>query len=292
LVVAFGTLLPKGYCKNLNYKLGSYGQMNTRLKEADSIQKIDILFIGASDAYRGFDPREFKKSGFATFNLGSSSQSPLQSEILLKDYLKVLKPEKVVYAVSNFTLCSDGVESSLDFVANRKLDRKIIPMVLKVQNAKSINTLLYAWFRQNLSADNNFEEPRVTDEDIYIDGGYVEKKFLDFNKKSKMTLGGSAMTTNQFQMHAFENILDMLKKDGIELVLLKTPVAHYQDYCNSYSEIWNESQKYFSKHGKFYNFNQPNMGFVDTLHFNDQYHLNQRGVEKFNAMLIDSLLKN
>src|SRR5689334_14184152 len=79
-VAALGTLP----FKNLNYRLGAYGHLFTRVKEIDSVKKVDILFLGSSHSYRGFDPRIFKQYGLTSFNLGSSSQTPIQAKILLE----------------------------------------------------------------------------------------------------------------------------------------------------------------------------------------------------------------
>lgn len=289
LVVIWGEVMPKGFKKNINYRVGSYGHMNTRVREAKQFENVDILFLGASDAYRSFDTRIFEAQGYKSFNLGSSSQSPLQTEVLLKKYLPTLNPKKVIYAVSPFVLCSDGVESALDLEANEDIDWNTFKMVMNVNQIKPYNTFIYATYRQLRHKDDNFIEPLETDEDKYVKGGFVEKKNYTFNSKLKVATTKNDLEFNVRQKCAFENILLMLQSSGAEILLVKTPVAHYQEYSQP---LWDSIQTYYASKAPYYNFNQPNMGFVDTLHFNDQYHLNQRGVEKFNAMLIDSLLKN
>jgi hypothetical protein len=289
LVVVWGEVMPKGFKKNINYRVGSYGHMNTRMKEAKQLENVDVLFLGASDAYRSFDTRVFEANGYNVFNLGSSSQSPLQTEVLLKRYLPTLKPKKVIYAVSPFVLCSDGVESALDLEANEEIGLNTLKMVVRVNQIKPYNTFIYSAYRQLLRKDDNFEEPLETDEDKYIKGGFVEKKYFDFNSKMKVATTKNDLEFNNKQKRAFENILSMLQSIGAEIILVKTPVARYEQYTHP---LWDSIQSYYTTKAPYYNFNQPNMGFVDTLHFNDQYHLNQRGVEKFNAMLIDSLFKN
>lgn len=39
------------------------------------LNNCDILFLGSSHCYRGFDPRVFKNIGYNIFNLGTSSQT-------------------------------------------------------------------------------------------------------------------------------------------------------------------------------------------------------------------------
>ena len=90
--------------------------MLTRLNEVKNIKNIDILFLGSSHTYRGFDTRVFKKNGYNSFNLGSSSQSPIQTLTLTKRYLNQLNPKLIVYEVYPTTFTIDGIESSLDII--------------------------------------------------------------------------------------------------------------------------------------------------------------------------------
>ena len=78
LLILWGEFMPGMFKKNLNYSLGAYGHMYTRIREAEKVKNIDILFIGSSHAYRGFDTRIAKEYGFESFNLGSSSGSSVK----------------------------------------------------------------------------------------------------------------------------------------------------------------------------------------------------------------------
>ncbi|MFQ3676285.1 MAG: hypothetical protein SNJ64_07080 [Endomicrobiia bacterium] len=73
LIIIWGNYFPSFLKQNLVYKIGAYGHLFSRLKEVKSTNTIDILFLGSSHTYRGFDSRIFKRYGYETFNLGSSS---------------------------------------------------------------------------------------------------------------------------------------------------------------------------------------------------------------------------
>src|SRR3972149_6768649 len=47
------------------------------LAEFDRTQNYDLIFLGSSHCYRCFDPFVFQKFGLTTYNLGSSSQTPI-----------------------------------------------------------------------------------------------------------------------------------------------------------------------------------------------------------------------
>ncbi len=141
-----GRLCTYFFEKNLNYRIGSYGHMFSRIKEIPNLKEIDILFLGSSHSYRGFDTRIFKKNNLNTFNLGSSGQTPLQTEILMKRYLKIIKPKLIIFEVYPNTFSIDGVESTLDIIANDEIDFEIIKLAFKQNNIKIYNTLLYGLY--------------------------------------------------------------------------------------------------------------------------------------------------
>ena len=135
-VVLFGLMAPGALKKNLTFPIGSYGHMFSRIKEVQTKKNIDLLFVGSSHSYRGFDPRIFKDHNYSCFNLGSSSQSPIQTEILFKRYLDQLNPKLVVFEVYPKTFESDGVEAGLDLLANDKIDLNVIKMCFQLNNIK------------------------------------------------------------------------------------------------------------------------------------------------------------
>ena len=96
-------------------ELDSYGHMYSRISEIKNQEDVDILFLGSSHAYRGFDTRIFLENGYKSFNLGSSAQTPTQTKVLVERYLGSLNPELVIYEVYPKTFTMDGVESSLDY---------------------------------------------------------------------------------------------------------------------------------------------------------------------------------
>lgn len=280
LNVAFGTFVPQRFKKNLNYKLGGNGFLYSRLKEADTTKNVDVLFLGSSHAYRGYDSRLFAKQGLKTFNLGSSSQSPLITEVFVERYLNQLNPKLVIFDIYPRVFESDGVESTLDVVANSKINKGIFELAFEVNNIKVYNTLIYSYFKQKIKPITYKEEPhRIPD--TYIAGGYVEsyKKYLP-----KKTIVPGKYEISDKQMDAFVRIVDLLKAKKIPYVLVQSPISK-----KLYSSIKNNHQvdEICSKYGKYYNFNET-MNLPDSVFFDDN-HLNQLGVNQFNQKLIETL---
>ena len=280
----YGSFAPSVLNPNLKYKMGSYGHLYSRINEIEEYNNLDLLFLGSSHAYRGFDTRIFKKNGYKSFNLGSSSQTPLQTKVLLKRYLDILKPDKVIYEVYPNTFEVDGVESSIDLISNDDNDIHSLKMAVNVNNIITYNTFIYCSLRDVFKLDDSFEESKSHGRDTYISGGYVEKDMDFYNpvefKKKKIEI-------NEQQFETFKEIIQLLKENGIETILVFAPIteSNYSRYTNI-----SEFDSIMSSYSKYYNFNEM-MSLGDSLHFYDSHHLNQKGVEKFNKELIEFLKK-
>lgn len=281
LLFVWGTL-PKNAQPNLSYPQGALGHMNTRLKEIKNYTDIDILFLGSSHAYRGFDPRIFKSVDLSIFNLGSSSQSPMQSRLLLNRYLNQLAPKLIIYETTPATFSSDGVESALDIIANDKNDISTLLMTLKLNHIRIFNNFIYGVMRDLFNLNDSYMEPLNRNTDTYIAGGYVAKEMLHYKKNS---LKNRTWSFNDNQLSEFEAIVTMIRDANIDLILVRAPVTPslYNSFQNNIS-----FDNLMSSYSTYYNFNEI-LKLDDSFHFYDSNHLNQNGVDLFNNKLIDVL---
>ena len=285
LIIIWGDYAPGRLQKNLNYRLGSSGHLYSRLNDIKNTKNVDVLILGSSHAYRGFDTRIFQKDGLRTFNLGSSSQTPMQTEVLLKRYLDELSPKIILYEVYPATFSSDGVESSLDIIANDKNDFESISMAFKQNHVKVYNLLIYGFYRDLFNKNSDFKEASIKGDDKYVEGGYVERK-LQYFKYLEYDRQTWKLNNQQFQ--SFEKVLHLFNERNIPFVLVQAPITNlrYQSYSNN-SEFDSRIRKY----GEYFNFNKI-LDLDDRLHFYDSHHLNQNGVEIFNSKLIEIIFKD
>jgi hypothetical protein len=281
-ILVSGKFPYKQFTPNLSYIVGSYGHMYSRTKEVKNITSpIDILFLGSSHAYRGFDPRNF--SQYKTFNLGSSSQTPIQTKVLLNRYLDKLNPSLIVYEVYPGTIEGDGVESAIDIVSNDVNDFESIKMSFKLNSVKVYNTLLFAYFVEVFGTFEKFNESIVKDDDTYIQGGYVEKKIKYYKNQTNLKRENN-WQLNQVCMNDFSDIIKSIKSKNIKLMLVYAPISS-QQYHSYKNNVFIDSV--MNSYGvPYYNFNQQ-VFLDDSLDFYDPTHLNQKGVNKFNAKLND-----
>ena len=280
LIFVWGSVMPIWLNSNLIYKQRG-GHLHSRLAELNKHQNVDVLFLGSSHAYRGFDTRIFKERGIHSFNLGSSSQAPVQSLLLLKKHIVNLQPKKIIFEVCPQSLSSDGIESALDIISNDKIDFQTIKMAIDLNHIKVYNTLIYSGIRQLLKLDQDFVEAQHIGKDSYISGGYVQRDDIQFEYKSPLE-----KNINPEQMVAFKELVSWVKSKDIDLILVQAPVTttEYHSYADNTG-----FDKLMQDYSSYYNFNTL-ITLDDSLHFYDPHHLNQLGVETFNAELIDLLI--
>ncbi len=279
LLLLYGITFPLDIKSNLSYKQASYGHTSNRLQEVKTKKNIDLLFLGSSHTYRGFDNRIFENEKISCFNLGSSSQTPLQTEILLQRYLQQLNPKLIVFEVYPETFCLDGVESSLDIFSNDGNDLESIKLAIRQNNLKVYNTLLFSSLRK-IVYDSKKKEPIANGYDTYIKGGFVAHKLAYFNNLNNYK--NQQWEIKNEQTEAFERIVNLIKKCNITLLLVMAPVN--SKYYNSFTNNL-KFDSIMKRSGDFYNFNTIKI-VDDSLHFYDKDHLNQNGVILFNKEIL------
>jgi hypothetical protein len=254
-----------------------------KLAEARSTTSVDLLFLGSSHAYRGFDNRVFESCGFSAFNLGTSAQTQIQTEVLLNRHLDNLDPDIVIYEVYPFTFCSDGVESSTMLVASDKNDFWSWKLALEQGSPSVLNTLLYSICRNTLGTANRVQGRRKKDE-RYVHGGFVESLRTTYTPKEHPV---SRWEINDMQLKKFSRNYKRLTEKGVRVVLVQAPVT-----SNYYASIENNAEfdSLMSTFGEYYNYNEQAI-LVDSLHFYDSDHLNQAGVLAFDRIVLTQVLE-
>jgi len=283
LLIFWVELIPGAFRPNASYKVGAFGHLRSRIEEINYYENVDVLFLGSSHAYRGFDTRIFNKSGIKTFNLGSSSQTPVQTQVLLSRYVNVLNPKTVVYEVYPETFMLDGVESSIDLLANDRNDWRSVEMSMTIGSINVFNSLFYAFVADWTGRNDKFVEPRVQGGDQYISGGYVEREVLEYCTPSRFD--SKMLYQKYYQWVVFEEIVKSLKARGIKVILVFAPVTKY--LYESYSNV-EAFDSLMAASAEYYNFNEI-LSLEDTIHFYDYHHLNQRGVELFNRKFLETV---
>jgi hypothetical protein len=283
--------LTNGTFRNLKLPFAGYGHTWSRFQEARTHEAVDILFIGSSHAYRGFDTRIFETHGYSSFNLGSSMQTPIQSEALLRRHLDELKPRLVVMTVHPISLSSDGVESSLDLLANGPTDAAAWSMAWHIAHLQTWNALLCSWSRKMVRGEPDLKEAAEKGVDTYIKGGFVERDHATRNPgKAIGPITASKKEDSRdeplpLQFHALERIENMLLEEQCSLILVETPLTEgYRMPADEHEDL-----AQLLRHSGAHIDMTATEGINDSLHFYDKSHLNQHGVELFNRAFLERL---
>lgn len=277
----WGLFLPATFTPNLLYKKSTTGLLGQRIENLNNYRDVDILFLGSSITYRGFDTELFKKHGLKTFNLGSSAQTPMQTNVLLKRYYEQLNPKLVIYEIYPPAFSWDGVESSIDLISYDRNDIYSIKMGLETMNVSVINTLLFSFIIRMIGEDYFITNMEYDDFDTYVEGGFVKRK-KQFNSKQVHALNN--IKANDKNLQAFRSNINIINDSEAKLLLLWLPntTSYYNSILNTH-----HFDSLFSRYGDYLNFNTLLSAKInDSLHFYDPYHLNINGTTLVNDTLI------
>jgi hypothetical protein len=280
LVIFWGEFVPNYLRTNLIYKYNSYGHLNSRLHDVEGYANVDILFIGSSRSYRHYDTRIFADAGYYSFNLGSSSQTLLQTEILLKRYLDKLNPKFIIIDVYPGMITSDGIESSIDLLSNSKFNIQTLDLFWKQKNIKVLNTAIFSVYKQIFYKRPKDNEKKIRGTDSYIPGGYVEKKYQGI---SEYPIERLKVEPRDNQLKALKEIVKILKIKNIDYVFVQSPnnaKMIYYDY-DKFDQIF--------KTENYLNYSAIKI-IDDELHFFDQMHMNQLGTKIYDEYMLKNVI--
>ncbi|MBB4080253.1 lysophospholipase L1-like esterase [Lewinella aquimaris] len=282
-ILVWESLAPDYLKPNIRWRPATTGYLYSRLVEADTVTNVDILFMGSSHAYRGFNTQYFHEKGYKSFVLGSKGQTPLQGKLLLEKYLNRFNPKLVVYEVYPVIFAIDGVESMLDVIANGELDESTIELALTYWNPIVWNTLTYGIIERNILGETKETEPSETGDDKYWSGGYVETIRTNASEEE---FPPNEIFFREDQLEAFKQMIQILKDRKIETILVFAPVTknYYRTLkgIDSFSSVMDSLATY-------YNFNDIDLNLNDSIDYYDHHHFNKSGVRKFNEALLDTI---
>jgi hypothetical protein len=292
VLFAAGILNISNWIPNTKSTLGGYGQMLLRMREVKEIKEVDILFLGSSHIYRGFDPRIFKSYGISTFNLGSSSQTPLNSYYLLKDQLPKIKVKFIVFDLYWGVLQSNGVESSIDIVSNTELSSNLVEMSFLT---KDLGTYKIALLSSITRLYKPLSESQQIDfrTDNYIHGGFTEstKSKNSLTKEQLNNIESYTIDLNESQIEYVKKIKSLTNEHNVKIIFVITPVTkEYFSKAKNYNEYKSQLYDIIGKNNLLFDYNEKNdLTLNSSTDFYDINHLTQDGVEKFNRSFIADL---
>lgn len=283
LYVVLSLSLPYSFIVGL--KPGRYGYTYQRFQEVEKVGKVDVLCLGSSHAYRSFDPRLFLERGLTMFNLGTTSQQPLNSYYLLKAYLPKLDPALVILEVVPGNFNSDGLESFIDLSANMPFSKEYIQMGLETRNIKALTILLSRCLKEQFGGVLEGVTQDLVPHDTYINGGYIE----NLTNARNTNYVSYPLVIQRCQLDALERIVNLVHEDyqkKLLLVIHPLPETTLRQLPSYYDVIAPIKQLAEVHQVPFMDFNLMGYKLDSMVDFKDDHHLNARGVHQFNKWLL------
>lgn len=274
-------LLPKPFKKNMQFVESDV--LFYSLEELDTLNDVDILFIGSSHVYRGIDPMLFKHKGIEVFGIGTSGQTHEQTEILLNLYLDQTKPKLVAYEVYPLLFSYDGTGSSISLLGTLEKWKDLLPLWYKAISLKTVNSLYYAKMSEYFPSLRN-QKLIDSKKENYLGGGFFKESQKPAYKPQPIDT--FTWTFHDEQVDAFKRNIEFIQSKGIPVVLYKAPMTKQYESAILNPSVFDSLMQ--TTTAPYIDFS-INSSLIDTVHYYDKDHMLQEGVKIFNRDLLDSL---
>ncbi|HEY0978077.1 MAG TPA: hypothetical protein VGE21_11470 [Flavobacteriales bacterium] len=254
------------------------GTNKMRFHAFDTAHRYDVLVLGSSHAYRGYDPALFRARGLELYNLGSSGQTPLQGRFLMEAYVDSGSTRLVIMDLYNPCFMDDGFESTSLLTRHVPSDRVAWNIGLAQRDLRALNMLM-------LRSVGTVEAPLADTAWCY--SGYCPR--TDSMQTPARTQRPRPFVAKSAQLEHFRHMLAHCREQRLPLVL----VSHYQPSTSDRAAHLAFHDLVMQEIAPYPEVRYLDLAYAhqanDLDHFYDLNHLNQAGVDLFNAQLIDSL---
>jgi hypothetical protein len=259
------------------------GQEYRLMRDWDSNAHYDVLVMGSSHAYRGYDPREFEKQNLQLFAAGSGFQNTLATYILSKDVFHPAKNSLVIIDLFDQTFVGDGVGCYSRVIENAGSDKAAFEFVWRKPDIRTLNAFSCRMFSKNAPVE-------VGDEPGYLMNGYCPKQDTMSVLPHDMLQEDEIKFNKQFR-HYLHKLVMKLKQDEVKMVFVSHPQPKTAFNENYHTQFINFIQPVIQNGGIPYLDYNSNHSLLNTVHFADANHLNQAGVTLWNEQLLYDLEK-
>lgn len=256
------------------------GNTYRKFHEYDPALHYDVITLGSSHAYRGYDPHIFREAGISLYNLGSTAQTPINSFAILKAYITKANTGLVLLDCYENAMALDGMESTADLSQNITSDAAVLRMFTAIRDPRILNMFTI----RKLMAD----EPAA-----YADSSYVEAGFSTKTDSAKGEIDYGLDLTFELGERQPEYLVKCIRycqEQGIPIVLVTHPLPKasnrprhdaFHAVIDSVCQVTGvEYLDYAFEHG---------LPLNDRDHYYDHNHFNRAGVRIYNPKLIGDL---
>jgi hypothetical protein len=251
-----------------------------KFEEFNPEEKYDIIVLGSSHAYRGYDPAIFASYGYKLYNLGSSAQSVLASYVIARNYIHHDNCRVVIIDLYDRIFKNSSIESLSDVTQNVSSDLAAAELCLRSHDLRAINmyTLrMFCKFSQPLNKDtlNLNHGFQASEKQLVLPGTPKDADYI----------------SNKETLHYFAKLIRYLHREGIHIVLAEHPLPEVYTVPDSRHAVFKRDiNSIISKYNiKWYDLVKDS-SMTGIQYYADENHLNFRGVKKYNNKLIKMML--
>ncbi|MBK9639440.1 MAG: hypothetical protein IPO63_17170 [Bacteroidetes bacterium] len=259
------------------------GGTHLKFHQFDKTKKWDVVILGSSHAYRGYDPLVFSSHKLETYNLGSSNQHMMCSYQIIKTHISKDNCKLLVLDLFDKVFANNDIESKSDVIQNVDDDKTALAIAISSNDIRALNMITLRYFNKTLN-------PLNTDTNNYRNGYLKVHKHLDPKKKDITKLNWK-YKGERSQKRYLNLLLEYCRKEGINIVAVSHPVPELypmRDHDKFLADVNPLLKKYKVPYYDYTNY--KDMGKI--IFYSDPTHLNQIGTIKFNKMLINDLKRD
>jgi len=239
----------------------------------------DLLVIGSSHAYRGYDPRIFQRNGIDMYSAGSGFQNTLASFVLLENIFIPKKNDIVIIDLFDQTFEGDGVGSYARLIQNVTSYTAATELARRQPDIRTFNSLMCRIF----SDQSRIEVP---DEPGYLYNGYCPKNDTAVISSSEIR---KIPSFNMSFVKYLKETIRLIKSQNAHPIAVSHPQPKTLTNETFHKEFLELVMPVLQEEGILYLDYNSNHNLNNSEHFADSNHLNQAGVELFNSKLISDM---
>jgi hypothetical protein len=253
-----------------------------KFREFNKDEKYDVIILGSSHAYRGYNPGIFEQYGLKMYNLGSRSQSMIGSYVIARNYISSENCKTVIIDVYDRIFKSTSIESISDMVQNLSSDAAAFSICSRSNDPRSINLFTLRMF-------SKFSDP------LNLDTAGIYKGFQ--GATGQLRLPGNPNSpwyeSNNQSIRYFNKLIRYLYSQRIKVIVAEHPLPGvYPIVPVSHQKFVDDITPVMKKYNvPFYDF-MYDTTMTGIQYFSDENHLSWRGVNKYNHSLISRLIED
>ncbi|MBQ7985870.1 MAG: hypothetical protein IJ304_01215 [Clostridia bacterium] len=253
----------------------------------------DVMYFGSSNAYCSFNPLVvWEKTGVKSYVFATQQQPVWATYHYMVDALKTQDLDLAVVDVLMFSkndeYYDDGVNYT--FCDNMPLSKNKLELVKASAPSGERFSLACRFMKYHSrwnelkEADFAYNKREMSD---YSKGFYVLPTCYDMAEAQDLSGVLEEAPLTEKNLDYLNKIIELCKKEGVELMLVKTPSNATPDekkYYNTVEKVAKENGVTFVD----YNMHYDEIGFDFATDFFDDSHLNVSGAEKFTEYFVEN----